>query len=103
MANTRRYREYDLAHLKLVFEFSIYKVWKSVEYGVSNGLDTAYWGFLEPGKFHPFCDLMSSILTLHLKVVRNKSSQEVNTALLITNSINSVSTASTILVLPEGS
>ncbi|GKF67785.1 hypothetical protein Tco_0197464, partial [Tanacetum coccineum] len=21
-------------------------VWKSVEYGVSNGLDTAYWGFL---------------------------------------------------------
>ncbi|GJX76000.1 hypothetical protein Tco_0322811 [Tanacetum coccineum] len=33
MANTRRYREYDLAHLKLVFEFSIYKVWKSVGYG----------------------------------------------------------------------
>ncbi|GJT10982.1 hypothetical protein Tco_0858024 [Tanacetum coccineum] len=30
-----RYREYDLAHLKLVFEFSIYKVWKSVGYGVS--------------------------------------------------------------------
>ncbi|GJV21953.1 hypothetical protein Tco_1370973 [Tanacetum coccineum] len=43
------YREYDLAHLKLVFEFSIYKVWKSVEYGVSNGLDTAYWGFLRVG------------------------------------------------------
>ncbi|GJW95703.1 hypothetical protein Tco_0175375 [Tanacetum coccineum] len=41
-----RYREYDLAHLKLVFEFSIYKVWKSVEYGVSKELDTAYWGFL---------------------------------------------------------
>ncbi|GJT02740.1 retrotransposon protein, putative, ty1-copia subclass [Tanacetum coccineum] len=41
-----RYREYDLAHLKLVFEFSIYNVWKSVQYGVSNGLDTAYWGFL---------------------------------------------------------
>ncbi|GJW20922.1 hypothetical protein Tco_0031544 [Tanacetum coccineum] len=40
-----RYREYDLAHLKLVFEFSIYKVWKSVEYGVSNELDTTYWGF----------------------------------------------------------
>ncbi|GKB21958.1 ribonuclease H-like domain-containing protein [Tanacetum coccineum] len=40
------YREYDLAHLKLVFEFSIYNVWKSVQYGVSNGLDTAYWGFL---------------------------------------------------------
>ncbi|GJR47719.1 hypothetical protein Tco_1315822 [Tanacetum coccineum] len=32
-----RYREYDLAHLKLVFEFSIYKVWKSVRYGVSKG------------------------------------------------------------------
>ncbi|GJR93230.1 hypothetical protein Tco_0265404 [Tanacetum coccineum] len=29
------YGEYDLAHLKLVFEFSIYKVWKSVRYGVS--------------------------------------------------------------------
>ncbi|GJT39307.1 hypothetical protein Tco_0939172 [Tanacetum coccineum] len=42
----QRYREYDLAHLKLVFEFSIYNVWKSVQYGVSNGLDTAYWGFL---------------------------------------------------------
>ncbi|GJT23079.1 retrovirus-related pol polyprotein from transposon TNT 1-94 [Tanacetum coccineum] len=27
------YREYDLAHLKLVFEFSIYTVWKSVRYG----------------------------------------------------------------------
>ncbi|GKE13512.1 hypothetical protein Tco_1417063, partial [Tanacetum coccineum] len=21
-------------------------VWKSVEYGISKGLDTAYWGFL---------------------------------------------------------
>ncbi|GJV07171.1 hypothetical protein Tco_1344827 [Tanacetum coccineum] len=41
-----RYREYDLAHLKLIFEFSIYNVWKSVQYGVSNGLDMAYWGFL---------------------------------------------------------
>ncbi|GKF86776.1 hypothetical protein Tco_0254603, partial [Tanacetum coccineum] len=43
------YREYDLAQLKLVFEFSIYTVWKSVRYGVSNGLDTAYWSFLEQG------------------------------------------------------
>ncbi|GJU28856.1 retrovirus-related pol polyprotein from transposon TNT 1-94 [Tanacetum coccineum] len=43
-----RYRESDLAHLKLVFEFSIYNVWKSVEYGVSNELDTSRnWGFLE--------------------------------------------------------
>ncbi|GKC36858.1 hypothetical protein Tco_1049242, partial [Tanacetum coccineum] len=39
------YREYDLAHPKLVFEFSIYNVWKSVQYGVSKVLDTAYWGF----------------------------------------------------------
>ncbi|GJU60839.1 hypothetical protein Tco_1238605 [Tanacetum coccineum] len=64
-----RYREYDLAHLKLVFKFSIYKVWKSVGYGridslwirhidlyssvvfgecrhgyaVSSLMDTAYW------------------------------------------------------------
>ncbi|GJZ45020.1 hypothetical protein Tco_0592616 [Tanacetum coccineum] len=49
MRRWEMYREYDLAHLKLVFEFSIYKVWKSVEYGVSNGLDTAYWGFLGVG------------------------------------------------------
>ncbi|GJR83110.1 hypothetical protein Tco_0153895 [Tanacetum coccineum] len=47
--NKARYREYDLAPLKLVFEFSIYNVWKSVQYGVSNGLDTAYWGFLGVG------------------------------------------------------
>ncbi|GJX98837.1 hypothetical protein Tco_0355856, partial [Tanacetum coccineum] len=46
MANTQRYREYDLAHLKLVFEFSIYKVWSRCRYGVSNVLDTAYWVFL---------------------------------------------------------
>ncbi|GKA42303.1 hypothetical protein Tco_0734963, partial [Tanacetum coccineum] len=50
------YREYDLAHLKLVFEPSIYKVWKSVGYGVSKSwirriqeLDTTYWGFLGVG------------------------------------------------------
>ncbi|GJY21910.1 hypothetical protein Tco_0394476 [Tanacetum coccineum] len=43
------YREYDLAHLKLIFEFSIYKVRKSVEYGVSKKLDMAYWGFLGVG------------------------------------------------------
>ncbi|GJU86170.1 hypothetical protein Tco_1293716 [Tanacetum coccineum] len=41
------YQEYDLAHLKLVLEFSIYTVWKSVRYGVSKGLDTAYWSLLE--------------------------------------------------------
>ncbi|GJR22017.1 retrovirus-related pol polyprotein from transposon TNT 1-94 [Tanacetum coccineum] len=48
------YREYDLAHLKLVFEFSIYNVWKSVQYGVSNGLDMAYWGFLRVGTTHGY-------------------------------------------------
>ncbi|GJX82699.1 hypothetical protein Tco_0332180 [Tanacetum coccineum] len=41
-----RYRECDLAHLKLVSEFSIYNVWMSVQYGVSNRLDTMYWGFI---------------------------------------------------------
>ncbi|GKE88415.1 hypothetical protein Tco_1565890, partial [Tanacetum coccineum] len=41
------YREYDLAHLNLIFELSIYTVWKSVRYGVSKGLDMAYWSFLE--------------------------------------------------------
>ncbi|GJU71651.1 hypothetical protein Tco_1263056 [Tanacetum coccineum] len=44
-----RYREYDLAPLKLIFEFSIYNVWKSIQYGVSNGLDMTYWGFLRVG------------------------------------------------------
>ncbi|GKE28815.1 hypothetical protein Tco_1444199, partial [Tanacetum coccineum] len=43
------YQEYDLAHLKLIFEFSIYTVWKSVRYGVSKGLDTVYWRFLKHG------------------------------------------------------
>ncbi|GJV12825.1 hypothetical protein Tco_1354366 [Tanacetum coccineum] len=43
------YREYDLTHLKLIFEPSIYKVWKSVRYGVSKELDMVYWGFLGVG------------------------------------------------------
>ncbi|GJR47861.1 hypothetical protein Tco_1315964 [Tanacetum coccineum] len=64
MANTRRYREYDFAHLKLVFEFSIYKLEYGVlpsfgygvldlvvvvfgecrhRYAVSSLMDTAYW------------------------------------------------------------
>ncbi|GJT23613.1 putative RNA-directed DNA polymerase, eukaryota, reverse transcriptase zinc-binding domain protein [Tanacetum coccineum] len=44
-----RYREYDLAHLKLVFEFSIYKVWKSVGYGVSKYWIRRIGDFLEHG------------------------------------------------------
>ncbi|GKA51041.1 hypothetical protein Tco_0744237 [Tanacetum coccineum] len=44
-----RYREYDLAHLKLVFEFSIYKVWKSVRYGVSKDWIWRIGDFLEHG------------------------------------------------------
>ncbi|GKB84659.1 putative reverse transcriptase domain-containing protein [Tanacetum coccineum] len=44
-----QYPEYDLAHLKLIFEFCIYMVWKSVRYGISKELDTAYWGFLGVG------------------------------------------------------
>ncbi|GJW01927.1 hypothetical protein Tco_0413788 [Tanacetum coccineum] len=59
-----RYREYDLAHLKLVFEFSIYNVWKSVQYGVSNGLDTAYWGFLGVGTTF---DIFQNIHILYLQ------------------------------------
>ncbi|GJT71107.1 hypothetical protein Tco_1030393 [Tanacetum coccineum] len=43
-----RYREYDLAHLKLIFEFSIYKVWKSVGYG---GIDSSGYDILS---FIPF-------------------------------------------------
>ncbi|GJV15062.1 retrovirus-related pol polyprotein from transposon TNT 1-94 [Tanacetum coccineum] len=43
------YREYDLAHLKLVFEFSIYKVWKSVRYGVSKDWIRRIGDFLEHG------------------------------------------------------
>ncbi|GKC07751.1 hypothetical protein Tco_0999361 [Tanacetum coccineum] len=49
MANTRRYREYDLAHLKLIFGFSVYKVWSRCRYSISKVLDMAYWGFLGVG------------------------------------------------------
>ncbi|GKG24731.1 hypothetical protein Tco_0395359, partial [Tanacetum coccineum] len=35
------YREYDLAHLKLILRYR--------EYDVSKELDTAYWGFLGVG------------------------------------------------------
>ncbi|GJX38731.1 RNA-directed DNA polymerase, eukaryota [Tanacetum coccineum] len=59
-----RYREYDLAHLKLVFEFCIYRVWKSVRYGVSKGLDTVYWGFL--GVWTTF-DIFQNIHILYLQ------------------------------------
>ncbi|GJS57863.1 hypothetical protein Tco_0652647 [Tanacetum coccineum] len=59
-----RYREYDLAHLKLVFEFSIYNVWISVQYGVSNGLDTAYYGFLGVGTTF---DIFRNIYILYLR------------------------------------
>ncbi|GJZ10085.1 putative reverse transcriptase domain-containing protein [Tanacetum coccineum] len=59
-----RYREYDLAHLKLVFEFCIYRVWKSVRYGVSKELDTAYWGFLGVGTTF---DIFQNIRILYLQ------------------------------------
>ncbi|GJS96837.1 hypothetical protein Tco_0803805 [Tanacetum coccineum] len=59
----RWYREYDLAHLKLVFEFFIYKVWKSVQYGVSKELDTAYWTFLRVGTTF---DIFQNIIFLFL-------------------------------------
>ncbi|GKA90667.1 hypothetical protein Tco_0812537 [Tanacetum coccineum] len=58
-----RYREYDLAHPKLVFEFCIYRVWKSVRYGVSKGLDTTYWGFLRVGTTF---DIFQNIHILYL-------------------------------------
>ncbi|GKE24591.1 hypothetical protein Tco_1436103 [Tanacetum coccineum] len=44
-----RYREYDLPHLKLVFEISNYKVWKSVRYGVSKDWIRRIGDFLEHG------------------------------------------------------
>ncbi|GKA14581.1 hypothetical protein Tco_0694227 [Tanacetum coccineum] len=44
-----RYREYDLSPLILVFEFSIYKVWKSVGYGVSKCWIRLIKDFLEYG------------------------------------------------------
>ncbi|GJU63120.1 hypothetical protein Tco_1244955 [Tanacetum coccineum] len=45
----RWYREYDLAHLKLAFEFSISKVWNSVRYGVSKDWIRRIGDFLEHG------------------------------------------------------
>ncbi|GJZ28663.1 mutator type transposase [Tanacetum coccineum] len=44
-----RYREYDLAHSKLVFEFCIYRVWSRCRYDVSSGLDTVYREFFRVG------------------------------------------------------
>ncbi|GJR63924.1 hypothetical protein Tco_0009989 [Tanacetum coccineum] len=58
------YQEYDLAPLKLVFEFSINKVWKSVRYGISKELDTAYWGFLGVGTTF---DIFQNIHILYLQ------------------------------------
>ncbi|GJS47118.1 ribonuclease H-like domain-containing protein [Tanacetum coccineum] len=52
-----RYREYDLAHLKLVFEFSIYRVWSRFD-------DTAYWGFLGVGTTF---DIFQNIHILYLQ------------------------------------
>ncbi|GJR43585.1 hypothetical protein Tco_1311688, partial [Tanacetum coccineum] len=58
------YREYDLAHLKLVFEFSIYKVWSRCRYGVSKVLDTTYWVFLGVGTMF---DIFQNIHILYLQ------------------------------------
>ncbi|GKC64506.1 DNA-directed DNA polymerase, partial [Tanacetum coccineum] len=49
LLESNKYREYDLAHLKRIFEFSIYKVRSRCRYDVSNVLDTVYWGFLGVG------------------------------------------------------
>ncbi|GJU80625.1 hypothetical protein Tco_1282990 [Tanacetum coccineum] len=78
-----RYREYDLAHLKLIFEFSIYTVWKSVRYGVSKGLDTAYWGRIELVSFVVFGECrhgyaVSSLMdTTHDHSWKSKSTHDV--------------------------
>ncbi|GKE60761.1 hypothetical protein Tco_1511128, partial [Tanacetum coccineum] len=59
-----RYQEYDLAPTKLVFEFCIYRVWKSVRYGVPKALDTAHWGFLGVGTTF---DIFQNIHILYLE------------------------------------
>ncbi|GJR91461.1 RNA-directed DNA polymerase [Tanacetum coccineum] len=64
MANTRRYREYDLAPLKLFFEFSIYIVWCRCRYGVSSGLAMAYHGFLG---VETTLDILQNIHILYLE------------------------------------
>ncbi|GJV42396.1 hypothetical protein Tco_1420836 [Tanacetum coccineum] len=64
-----RYREYDLAHLKLIFEFSIYKVWKSVRYGVSKDWIRRIGDFLEHG--YAVSSLMDTIYhTLSFSKIR---------------------------------
>ncbi|GJV05992.1 ribonuclease H-like domain-containing protein [Tanacetum coccineum] len=75
------YREYDLAHLKLVFEFSIYTVWKSVRYGVSKGLDTAYWSFLEHG--YAISSLMDTAYWLSESLIFKISSFKLQNARLL--------------------
>ncbi|GJS98887.1 hypothetical protein Tco_0820057 [Tanacetum coccineum] len=59
-----RYREYDLAHLKLVFEISIYTVWSRTRYDVSKALDTGVLGFLGVGTTF---DIFQNIHILYLQ------------------------------------
>ncbi|GJU83206.1 hypothetical protein Tco_1285571 [Tanacetum coccineum] len=67
---SNQYREYDLAHLKLVFEFSIYKVWKSVRYGVSKDWIRRIGDFLEHGyAVSSLMDTTFLALGLHLEEI----------------------------------
>ncbi|GKE55638.1 hypothetical protein Tco_1494823, partial [Tanacetum coccineum] len=77
------YREYDLAHLKLVFDPSIYKVWKSVRYGVSKELDTAYWGFLGARIRRIFLDGYG-VLVFRIVIFKISSFKLQNARLLLT-------------------
>ncbi|GKA94214.1 retrovirus-related pol polyprotein from transposon TNT 1-94 [Tanacetum coccineum] len=58
--------------LNSFFEFSIYKVWKSVRYAVSKGLDTAYSSFLERG-YTLFYVITTSDKVLHTHAIKKKT------------------------------
>ncbi|GJQ92680.1 hypothetical protein Tco_0003819 [Tanacetum coccineum] len=61
--------EYVARSLLLLFssenQLLWFRVWKSVQYGISNGLDTAYWGFLGVGT--TFDIFQNIILIPHLE------------------------------------
>ncbi|GKD19980.1 MAK10-like protein [Tanacetum coccineum] len=69
MVNTRRYREYDLAHLKLVFESCISRAWSWCRYGLEYGilalLDMAYWSCVLRGLWSKLTSVRGS--KQHLK------------------------------------
>ncbi|GKC22676.1 hypothetical protein Tco_1024826, partial [Tanacetum coccineum] len=72
--------------IRVEYEWKPPRVWKSVRYGVSKGLDTAYWGFLEHG--YTVSSLMDMAYWLSESLIFKISSfklQNVRLLLIFTN------------------